>query len=316
MRLRVVNDPAALRRLVAAGFCPVECALGAESLVDGLAMDHHGAFSHLEAVSIRAYRDHFGARAEDPRFVVTGAADADATFAVAALAGLLPHPARAGESAGLSEECRSSLTRDLMPLAETIALMDTAPIGRDPSRLPMGELLLLWHTVRGPDRDDPGFAAGVGLWRALTEAAPETLNLLAAAAVEQARQRRERAWTLLEKHGELLAPGVLFISTTEPGGPADWYGRIEANPLESPEGWRHAVVIAHQPEQGKVTLACPNQAVAETLFGPGGLKNLYPRLGAGWGGRESIGGSPRGERVSVEQARAGAGHVVPLMLNI
>ena len=54
---------------------------------------------------MRGYRDHQGARVEDPRFVVTGRADADATFAIAALAGLLPSKAEIdlGELADLEE---------------------------------------------------------------------------------------------------------------------------------------------------------------------------------------------------------------------
>ncbi|MBF0583237.1 MAG: hypothetical protein HQL80_03260 [Magnetococcales bacterium] len=312
MNLRIVNDLETIRSLVDEGFCPVECSLGSVSVVDCLVMDHHGDYAHLEAVSIRAYRDHFGARQEDPRFVVAGTADADATFAVAALAGLLPHPSR-DLMTEVAEVRREYLTRDLSLLAETIALMDTSPTGREPSRLPMGEMLLLWHTVRGSDRDDLGFATGVGLWRALTETLPESLEVLTAAAIDQARNRRERAWLLVERDGETIAPGVLFISTSVSGSLSDWYGRIEEKPVELPTGWRHSLVIAHEPEQGKVTLACPSLAVAEKLFGKGGMKNIFHLLGEGWGGRESIGGSPRGVRLSVNAARINALKIISII---
>src|SRR5438045_777192 len=89
-----VTTAEAAREAVQEGFCPIECAFGAESVVDDLQLDHHGDLSGLEAVATRAYGMHFGARASDPRFVVTGAAGAETPFVIAALAGYLPHPSR------------------------------------------------------------------------------------------------------------------------------------------------------------------------------------------------------------------------------
>lgn len=83
--IKHVNTTVEAIELLEQGYCPVECSIGGESIVDELSMDHHGVLSHLEGVAVRAYRDYFGVRKSDPRFVVTGAADADATFAIAAL---------------------------------------------------------------------------------------------------------------------------------------------------------------------------------------------------------------------------------------
>ena len=51
-------------------------------------------------------------------------------------------------------------------------------------------------------------------------------------------------------------------------------------------------------------ISCPCRNAAELAFGSGGLKNVLPLLpklnGKEWGGRESIGGSPRGVAVPVE----------------
>lgn len=80
MKIIHTNDAAEARRLTLDGFEPVECSFGGEGSVLGpLLMDHHGAESHREGVAIRAYRDHYGARRDDPRFVVTGAADGGLT---------------------------------------------------------------------------------------------------------------------------------------------------------------------------------------------------------------------------------------------
>jgi len=49
-------------------------------------------------------------------------------------------------------------------------------------------------------------------------------------------------------------------------------------------------------------MGCPNEVVAEELFGKGGLKNVFKQLKPeGWGGREAVGGSPRGIRLSWEE---------------
>ena len=68
------------------GFEPIECAFGQFGSVMGpLCMDHHGTESHREGVALRACRDAYGARKNDPRFVVTGAPDADAVLSIIAL---------------------------------------------------------------------------------------------------------------------------------------------------------------------------------------------------------------------------------------
>ena len=117
-------------QLTATGFEPVECSFGSTgSVVGPLAMDHHGSESHREGVAIRAYRDHFGVCKENPKFVVTGAADADATFAIAALCGILPHPSRAAELEKAPPPVKAANTKDISGLALLVNKVDTAPIG-------------------------------------------------------------------------------------------------------------------------------------------------------------------------------------------
>src|SRR5258708_10597265 len=105
-------------------------------------MDHHGVLAHLESVALRAWRDHRGARCADPRFVVTGAADADATFAIAALAGLLPEG------------------RGLGPLAELIADADVRPHALADDPRPEAALLLLWRRMASGVQDATAFYGG------------------------------------------------------------------------------------------------------------------------------------------------------------
>lgn len=312
INLVLTNDAGEIRRLVGEGFCPIECSIGGESIVDSLEMDHHGDCSGLEPVSVRAYRDNFGARADDPRFVTTGAADADSCFTVAALAGIIPHPDRQ-VAPTLPPPVKASLTRDLSGLAATIGRVDVSPIGLNIPEMEGGDVLLTWNAMTAAARDDLGFQAGVGLWRSILEGHPAQLGpFFAAAKVAEENRLSESVRDLDERGVEIF--GVLLIAGSRCFGFPEWYGRVEEEPFESPYGWRHPVVLAHLERGGNITMGCPNQAVAEALFGPGGLKNVFPHLEpAGWGGREAVGGSPRGVTLTAEQAQAAAEKVASLM---
>ena len=146
LNIKVTNDIEEVKTLIAQGYCPVECSIGGKSLVCDLLMDHHGSNSHLESVAVRAYRDHFGARRNDPRFVLVGSPDADATFAIASLGGLLPHPSVEVPD-HLPPHIKASKQRDLLPLAQTVAVIDVDPIGRDLSAMPCGAELLMWNAL-------------------------------------------------------------------------------------------------------------------------------------------------------------------------
>ena len=67
------------------------------------------------------------------------------------------------------------------------------------------------------------------------------------------------------------------------------------------------MVLSWVEGRGQVTVGCPNIEVAEALFGEGGLKNLFAELEPeGWGGREAVGGSPRGLKLTRAQVEAAA----------
>ena len=309
MELVISNDSAEIRNLVAEGFCPVECSIGGESITDDLMMDHHGDLAHLESVAVRAYRDHFGARADDSRFVGTGVADADMCFAVAALAGIIPHPERQVAET-LPPPVKASLTRDLSGLAETIGRVDVSPIGLDIPSMEGGEILLTWNAMTASARDSLGFQAGVGLWRSLLEGHPAQLGPFFSAARDAEANRRQASLADLDERGVVI-DGVLVIKESRTFGFPEWYGRREDQPFDAPEGWEHPVVLAWLERGRNVTIGCPNKEVAEAIFGPGGLgKNVLPNLQPeGWGGREAIGGSPRGAELTWEQVETAAREV-------
>ena len=106
---------------------------------------------------------------------------------------------------------------------------------------------------------------------------------------------------------------VLVLNEVSRWGFDRWYGRDPDLEPQDPAAWRHPVVLVRS-SKAVVTVGCPNQQVAEALFGPGGLQAVFPRLEpAGWGGRESIGGSPRGVEMDARQLVASAEQVAAMM---
>jgi len=294
------NDTDRIRYLVRDDWCPIECSIGGDSIVDDLLMDHHGKYSDLEPVSSRSYRDHYGARRTSrARFVSCGCPDADATFTIAALAGLIPHPNQIVEDVPVF--LREQKTKDLTGLAETIGRVDLSPIGLDLTSMDGGDYLLLWNTLMsGQNNDTLGLQTGVGLWRTLLNATQRTLKPLLDAALETVRIRRDGALADLENSEQV--GHVLAIKDSTTWGFDVWYSRIEEYPADTIEGWKHPVVIALVANGQNITVGCPNKEVAELLYGPGGLKNIFTTLSPeGWGGREAIGGSPRGSIMTWEQ---------------
>lgn len=281
MTIQHSTDPEQIETLVAMGYCPVECSIDGKSIIDDLAMDHHGDNSDLEGVAIRAYRDHYGARRDDQRFVVTGAADADATFAIAALCGMLPHPSNDTEG----KPWLAGFDRDISSLASLVNEIDVDPISGAPlsERGRDGAILLAFNAMGSSNQDDISFFSGIDRWRWLTGRPSEAL-IQAALVTEQERVDLARSAKI-----ETISENIVFAES-EAWGFDIWYRE-------------HApIVFAHNP-QGNVTVGARSLEDAERVFGEGGLKNLFSVLPPkGWGGRETIGGSPRGVRLERAEA--------------
>ncbi len=254
-------------RCCASGYCPVECSFGADSVIDELQLDHHGALAALAPVSIRAYCDHYGARVGDLRFIVTGAADADATFAITALAGLVP------------------LSSGMMTLAQAVAKADMNPFAERWEESPEGVLLLAFkqQMANSPNNSD-SFRKGVALWQALANDPPAEM-LASVQAKERERVQQARLAKVTRIH-----PMVAFVESPAWGWDI-WYSEIAP------------VIVAYQARSGRCSIGCRDTHTAAQLFGPDGLLAVTPNLApSGWGGRETIVGSPRDRRISTEEA--------------
>lgn len=196
----------------------MECSYGGVSIVDNLDMDHHGVtadgrdLSKLESVAIRAYRDCYGKRYQDPRFVISHI-DADCTFAIASLAGYIPSAANKNNKF-LKGKMAETMSRDFSALAGTIALLDTDPVGLDRMELPYGKLLSLWHM----------FYSGVGSnaelsvhgWRKLMFSDEEMLAPFFEAAVKEqerlvAKAEADMAERSVKEEGILVIRGAACL---------------------------------------------------------------------------------------------------------
>lgn len=298
IQIVISNSVDEILALVNDGFCPVECSIGGRSIIDHLEMDHHGDYSYLESVAIRAYRDHYGARISDPRFVIAGVADADATFACAALAGLLPHPDKQ-VAATVAPHIAAGLKRDLSDLAGTVAMVDTNPIGLNIPALTGGDVLMVWNAMSQGARDNAAAACAVQLWVNLLTGNQNQLRPYFAAAAGAETERVLLAQEDFEKRSTIVH-GIPCLTDSKVFGFDQWYGLDQRSPHTDIRGWSNPVVLALN--KNSITVGCPNDNVAEQLFGKGGLKNVFSKLEpAGWGGRESVGGSPRGEAMTEEQ---------------
>jgi hypothetical protein len=152
--------------------------------IDGPDLMHFGSVG-------AAYRDYFGFLKETPKFLVQGPASASATFAIAALAGLLPHPSRGEELASSAPPVRESGVKDLTQLAQLIGrhelYADTVRLEEES----WGGTLLLWQQLGWGAEGSLAFYGGVDRWRMLTWS--QCLEHLFTAARNELARRRLRA---------------------------------------------------------------------------------------------------------------------------
>lgn len=272
-------EPETIPELMGEGFIPIEMAEGTVSYVDFRCLDHHNDYSHLPSACVTALA-FYGTLGEDvPARLMVNHTDADSVLTGVTLMGLLPR----------------ELLEELNP---EVGLLDTDPLNMDAEGLRYGGAIRLWRAgMASVRRSGWSWLYGVQLFLDLFchfDRYAKKIDQLQ----EGERARREQA--LKDYARAVLGPSgkVLLVAPSTVRGHDVHFFRQEAFSPTSLEGWRHWCVISHVEKAGNVMLACPNKEVAERAFGAGGLKNVFPLLpnleGREWGGRESVGGSPRG----------------------
>lgn len=303
--IRYTNDYETACRLRDAGYEPVECAFGQHGSVMGrFDLDHHGAESHREGVALRACRDHYGALADDPRFVVTGTPDADAVLAIVALAGRVP---------------AARIPADFYALVDE---HDTDPIGKDLLATEQG-LRLAWFNQRpGLYQNADGFQKAIGHMETLLRGEVSRAALDKVHRADMARRNKAVEGVSAIYDGRAVELDMPDGAMTRPVLRGDL--AVESRPRVAVvhcavwgfDVWYRLapVVVSYASRMAKVTVGCPDTDTAERLFGPGGLARVWPALGKGWGGRETIGGSPRGQRLKAGDAGRTALELLDLLI--
>lgn len=173
-----------------------------------------------------------------------------------------------------------------------ISRADIDPISLRLEESEEGLLLLLFKRLSSGAHDSASFYAGVDHWRLLLGPNPPTQLLEAVNAEERQRVAEARA-----AHMQIISPEVAFVESKVWGYDV-WYDEVRP------------VIVAYQAGERRVSVGCRDLATSQRLFGPPGLRAVFPCLQPpGWGGRETIGGSPRGARLEREEALAAAKQV-------
>ena len=270
---------------MAEGFVPIEMAEGPRSFVDHRCLDHHNEYSHLPSACITALRYYGDLAGRKSAKIMVDHADADCVMAGLTLLGLLP--------------------RQLLERAnEEIGLLDTEPLLADPEKMEDHDRIRLWmESMSSVKSSGWSWLYGLQLWLDLFEHPEAFQGALEERAVRDAERRR---LALEDYQIARLGPSgrTLLISPSRVRGHDVQFRRQEGKDPYSLEGWQHWCIVSYVQRAGHVMVSCPCRQVAELAFGPGGLKEVFPLLpeidGKGWGGRESVGGSPRGAAVPEE----------------
>jgi hypothetical protein len=265
------------------GFVPIEMADGQRSIVDFRCLDHHNTWSHLPSACITALQ-YYGTL-DSPVKVMANHTDADCVLTGLTLMGLLP-------------------LETLKKLNSEVGLLDTDPMGVDYSRLFYGDAIRTWKAgMSSVKQSGWSWLYGLQLFLDVLHNG-EHYSVVKYCLMEREKERKRLALEDYKRAVRGDSGKTLLISPSKVYGLDVQFVRQPEFSADSLQGWRYWCIAAHVEKSGGVTLSCPNKCVAEKVFGPGGLLNVYPKLpmieGKAWGGRESVGGSPRWVVVPVE----------------
>lgn len=303
LEIAFTNQFEEAKRLRDLGYEPIECAFGQNQSVMGkFNLDHHGAESFREGVAIRACRDLYGACKENPRFVVTGTPDADAVLAIVALAGLVP---------------KEKISPKFYALVE---INDVDPIGTDLLTSQEGIELAWFNQLENLQNNEQGFRRAIDEMVSLLQDGLSEEEREHVKAADQARRRtaREGMLSLLSRDGFELpippSPGPVCRSDQAIKGEARVL--VVKSPVWGFDVWYRFApcVVSYAERMAKITIGCCDKETAELLFGHGGLENVWGHMNGAWGGRETIGGSPRGVRFKLEEAHRAAAALLPYLI--
>ena len=293
--IKTVDTPEAAKKLQKKGYTPVEASFGSECVVDDLKLDHHGPFSDLEGVAIRAYRDHFGSRRDNPKFVTTGFPDEDATWAMCSLAGIIPHPSMADLFPNAPRAMKVIARQNFLHVAEKINEVDLDPnLASTLEDTFWGRQILSWRQQAHPTATDTlAWYGGVNRWRAIMTAQSEEFANVAPAA------QHEQMETVMSAHSVNVSDEVVVVDFSNLGRNSNYYKMWNE---------KYPILVAYiggPNGKGTCSFVARDIETIETLLGKGGFIPHYAELSpGGCNGRPNIGGSSRQIMVTWDHAIA------------
>lgn len=275
--------------LIEKGVVPIEMAEGTVSFVDDHQLDHHNQYAAQPAACIISLK-YYGQMSSGSQFMANHV-DLDCVASAAVLLGLIPKD-------------------QVQEFVKWAGLDDVDPLSPELRQTPVPEMMKkvrAWKdATSGPKNSGWAWIHGLNLLYDLfahPEHWIEKINSLE----QREAERRKIAAEDYDRRIEFTDSRAIFIGPSRVWGFDVQMGRNPKEDINTLAGWRHQLIFSYVAAMGKVTISCPNEAVANELLGEGGLNNVYPLLEkfmpTGWGGRAAVGGSGRNVRMSLEEAR-------------
>lgn len=248
------------------GYTPVECNFGDISITDRYDLDHHGKFSHRPAVAVQAATMKLSNFIT--KFVVTGEADLDAIYAIGVLSGAItPH----------------------IGFAEAIGKVDTDPVHYDWENDEYAKYIAYFEECSEKEQSYSSFYKNLNLLVRIVEN-PNAKE------IEDSYKAFLFKMKTPPRVDELFGNGIGFLKMEK-----DFQEVLNSYKLVD-------IIVALCDDQ--IVIGVESKEKAEQILGKGGLNNIWPLLTKeikdpidekkAWGGRENIGGSPRGMKMTSE----------------
>ena len=282
-----------IEALIATGCIPIEMSIDDINYVDDLKINHSNGLSHQPANCVTSLKYYGVARSRKRSFIVNNMS-LDSIMSAIILLGMIPQDLCEQIVSIVAMETMDHLNPDLrnMPYYDELSVWNNAMMTSN-NRV---------NTNAGPY----GWLLGMSLWiDIITNNAPwkEKIEL----------QRNNNANRIISAEEDYLAGTVMpsgkvvVIPSSRVFGMDVHFHRIPDTWSNQLSGWKHWVALVFIEKTRRITLACPNEEIAQALFGKGGLRNVYDKLPKlpvpegtkdtylkdyEWGGKASVGGSP------------------------
>lgn len=275
--------------LIEKGVVPIEMAEGTISFCDDHELDHHNQFAANPAACIISLK-YYGEMEHGGQFMANHV-DLDCVASAAVLLGLIPKD-------------------QVEEFVKWAGLDDTDPLSPELRQNPVPEMvkkIRAWKdATSGPKNSGWAWISALHLLISLFRN-PEEWEQKIASLEQREEERKKIAAEDYDRRIEFPDSRAIFIGPSRVWGFDIQMGRNPQEDINTSAGWRHHLIFSYVAAMGKVTMSCPNESVAEEIFGKGGMSNIYPLLEkfnpTGWGGRAAVGGSGRNIKLTLDEAR-------------